>query len=115
MSYLEVPGCSDSPAAFARLAGFMVERLGAEALLQLWRFVPKYELEHVPPTPLATLREAAQIARDTGLAVVYLGKPRGEREASVTRCPGCHRVLVERDGYDVATRALAGDKCPDCG
>ncbi|HOU94853.1 MAG TPA: AmmeMemoRadiSam system radical SAM enzyme, partial [Polyangiaceae bacterium] len=115
VSYLVVPGYSDSPAAFARLAAFMVERLGPEVPLHLLRFVPKYKLEHVPSTPLATLREAARIAREAGLSFVYLGNARGEQEASVTRCPGCHRVLVERDGYDVGTRALAGDKCPDCG
>jgi len=115
VSYLVVPGYSDSPTAFARLAAFMVERLGPEVPLHLLRFVPKYKLEHVPSTPLATLREAARIAREAGLSFVYLGNARGEREASVTRCPGCHRVLVERDGYDVGTRALAGDKCPDCG
>ena len=45
----------------------------ADQPLHFSRFFPRYKMQHLPPTPLHTLKEARQIALDEGLRYVYLG------------------------------------------
>lgn len=41
--------------------------------LHFSRFFPRYKMENVPPTPIQTLKEAKQIAKEEGIRYVYLG------------------------------------------
>jgi pyruvate formate lyase activating enzyme len=68
----------------------------------------------VPPTPLNTLRLAADIGREAGLAHVYVGNA-PQLEMEDTRCAGCGQVLLERHGYRVFDRLGPGGSCPSCG
>ncbi len=78
------------------------------------RFFPAHELRDVPPTPLATLRRAAEIGREAGLAHVYVGNA-PELGLEDTRCAGCGRVLLERRGYRVFDHLGPAGACPGCG
>jgi pyruvate formate lyase activating enzyme len=115
VSFLVVPGYADDLVAIGRLADWLVEHLGPDVPLHFLRFVPKYQLEHLPPTPIATLRDAARRARAAGVRFVYLGNARGVPDATTTRCPGCGRVVVARDGFALTRVDLDGAKCRGCG
>jgi pyruvate formate lyase activating enzyme len=78
------------------------------------RFYPTYKLEQLPPTPVDTLNQAAQIANDAGLLYVYTGNVPGN-EISDTKCPGCGNTLIIREGYRIAANNIANGKCSKCG
>jgi len=82
--------------------------------LHFSRFFPQYKMQHLPPTPLDTLDLARQIALEEGLYYVYIGNIRS-RQGENTYCPGCHKMLIERQGYVVMTNNLKEGCCPDCG
>ena len=67
-----------------------------------------------PPTPLATLRRAADLGREAGLAHVYVGNA-PELGLEDTRCAGCGRVVIERHGYATRNRLTALGTCVGCG
>ena len=55
------------------------------------------------------------IARDAGIAHVYLGNVR-TRDGATTRCAGCGDLLVDRVGYRVADYRITPEgACPQCG
>ena len=66
-----------------------------------------------PPTPLATLKEAYQIARKE-LRYVYLGNI-ADFQYSTTYCPRCKAVLVERQAYGVKLEGIKDGHCGKCG
>jgi len=69
----------------------------------------------VPPTPGATLTRARELAREAGLNYVYTGNVR-DREGGTTRCPGCGRAVIQRDGYRLLDLNLQEDgTCGHCG
>jgi len=114
VTHLIVPGYTDQPEHWKRLAGWVKRELGENVPLHLSRFVPKYRLEHVPPTPRRVLEEAARIARAEGLRYVYLGNAAEVEGATDTRCPTCGKVVVERRGHHTTRLALSQNACA-CG
>jgi pyruvate formate lyase activating enzyme len=68
----------------------------------------------VPPTPLATLRRAAEIGREAGLRHVYVGNA-PELGMEDTRCAGCDTLLLARRGYHVVRHLADDGTCPSCG
>ncbi|MCJ7729759.1 MAG: AmmeMemoRadiSam system radical SAM enzyme [Sedimentisphaerales bacterium] len=111
---LIIPTLNDKPDEIRRLARWVRTNLGSDIPLHFSRFFPQYKMQHLPPTPLATLDTARQIALEEGLYYVYIGNirsPQGEN----TYCPGCHKLLIERQGYVVLQNVLKGGCCPDCG
>ncbi len=114
VTHLIVPGYTDQPEHWKRLAGWVVAELGENVPLHVSRFVPKYQLEHLPPTPRSALVEAARIARAEGLQHVYLGNAAEVEGATDTRCPKCGKVVVERRGHEATRLELSGSRCT-CG
>jgi pyruvate formate lyase activating enzyme len=114
LTTLLIPGANDDEAQLRDLAGWIVERLGPATPWHVSRFHPDYRMRNVQPTPLATLRRAADIGREAGLLHVYVGNA-PQLGLEDTRCPGCSRVLVERSGYQVRSRLTAEGQCPGCG
>jgi pyruvate formate lyase activating enzyme len=111
---LIIPTLNDKPEEIRHLARWVKTNLGSDIPLHFSRFFPQYKMQHLPPTPLETLDTARQIALEEGLYYVYIGNirsPRGEN----TYCPGCHKLLIERQGYIVLQNILKGGCCPDCG
>ncbi|MBN2140442.1 MAG: AmmeMemoRadiSam system radical SAM enzyme [Desulfovibrionaceae bacterium] len=111
---LVIPGLNDSEAELGDLAGFLAQELGAHTPWHVSRFRPSYRLQHLPPTPLATLERAVEIGRGRGLEHVYLGNVPGHRFGD-TFCPGCGRVLIARRGFAVAGMFMDHGACPGCG
>jgi len=110
---LVIPGANDSPDELRRMCDWIVEELGPSVPLHFTAFHPDFQLTDRGPTPPATLALAHQIARQAGLHYVYAGNIH-DREHQSTYCPGCGRVLIEREGYQLGEYAVAGGCCPDC-
>lgn len=110
---LLVPGHNDSDAELHQLSAWVREALGPEVPLHFSAFHPDYKMRDVPPTPHATLRRARSIAKEEGLAHVYVGNVH-DREGDTTRC-GCGEPLIVRDWYELLDYRLdAGGRCPAC-
>jgi len=111
---LLVPTLNDSAEEVRDLSRWVKAHLGAEVPVHFTRFHPTYRLTNLPPTPVATLERAWQVARAEGLEYVYLGNVPGHPGEN-TVCPRCQRVLVKRVGYLIESNNLKDGKCPDCG
>ena len=111
---LVIPGHNDDEGELRELTGWIATELGPETPWHVSRFFPAYKMLDVPPTPLETLRRAAEIGQEAGLAHVYVGNA-PQLEMEDTRCAGCGRVLLERRGYHVFDRLGPGGTCPGCG
>jgi pyruvate formate lyase activating enzyme len=111
---LIIPTLNDKPDDIRRLARWVRTNLGSDIPLHFSRFFPQYKMQHLPPTPLEILDIAHQIAMEEGLYYVYIGNIRS-RQGENTYCPGCHKMLIERQEYVVMTNNLKDGCCPDCG
>ena len=114
LTTLVIPGYNDDDGQLRALTHWIVETLGPETPWHVSRFFPMHRMLDVPPTPVATLRRAADLGREAGIAHVYVGNA-PEISLEDTTCVGCGRVLIERHGYHVRTHLTAVGTCPDCG
>ena len=111
---LVVPTLNDTPRMIADLCRWVARVPGPQTPLHFSRFWPTHKLSGLPPTPEATLLEAATIARDAGLLHVYLGNLPGGGHQD-TLCPSCKKALIKRRGYTIVEYHLEGNRCPACG
>ncbi|MDF2502332.1 MAG: AmmeMemoRadiSam system radical enzyme, partial [Anaerosporomusa subterranea] len=105
---LVIPGMNDSMNEISALAKWLAT-LSPDIPLHLSRYFPNYQM-NLPATPLTTLQQAWQTAREY-LHYVYIGNigPTGTN----TDCPGCGALLIERCQRK---SWLTKDKlCPECG
>jgi pyruvate formate lyase activating enzyme len=110
---LVIPGLNDDPAELRELVEYIVRELGCDTPWHISRFFPGYRMRDVPPTPVATLRQAEEIGRTAGLRYIYLGNV---SESADTLCPGCGRELIRRLGFQVVENAISrSGRCPACG
>ncbi len=114
LTTLVIPGHNDDDGQLRALTEWIVETLGPETPWHVSRFFPMHRMLDVPATPIATLRRAADLGREAGLAHVYVGNA-PELALEDTSCVGCGRLLIERHGYRVRTHLTPGGACVDCG
>ena len=110
---LVIPTLNDSDAALGALARWVVTTLGPEVPLHFTRFHPDYRLQHLPPTPIATLERARAIALSHGIHHAYVGNVPGH-PGNHTYCPGCGKVVVSRSGFFVTEAHLRSGRCAFC-
>ncbi|MBI5091753.1 MAG: AmmeMemoRadiSam system radical SAM enzyme [Candidatus Hydrogenedentes bacterium] len=110
---LVVPTLNDSDDDLRNLCRWIVENLGRETPLHFSRFFPLYRMDHLPPTPAATLARAREIAGSEGLFHVYIGNIE-TAGAEDTYCSSCGRKLVERRQYTILKDDVADGACPYC-
>jgi len=110
---LLIPTINDSDAEIRSLARFVRDEVGPETPVHFTRFHPTYRLTNLPPTPVATLEKAREIALAEGLAFAYVGNVPGHPGES-TYCPGCKVRLVHRVGMATVQNRLRRGACPDC-
>ncbi len=113
LSFLMVPTLSDSARDVAALARWTARTLGRGTPLHILRFHPEHRLAHLPSTPVAVMEDARLRAMEAGLDFVYLGNVPGH-ESNHTYCPGCRRVVIERNGWTIERNVLVDARCP-CG
>jgi pyruvate formate lyase activating enzyme len=107
---LIIPTKNDSPEQVEAIARFLAS-LDPGLPYHLSAYYPTHHYT-IPPTPPATLRELAAVAR-RHLRYVYLGNI-GMEEAD-TACASCGHTLVRRRGYQVTASGLRDGKCSRCG
>lgn len=112
---LVVPGFNDSNEELWDAARYLVS-VSADIPWHVTAYHPDYKMNDAPPTPVASLRRAAEIGQEAGLRYVYAGNQPG-RVGSLedTHCPNCQAVLIRRRGYSIQEFHLtAGGRCPRC-
>lgn len=75
---LVIPTLNDSEAELKSIADWIVAHIGPETPWHLSRFFPYLEYQHLPPTPIETLKKAKEIGLIAGLKFVHLGNVPGE-------------------------------------
>jgi len=111
---LVVPTLNDSPAMLGDLCAWVMDNVGPDVPVHFTRFHPDYQLQHLPPTPVATLELARETALAAGLHFPYVGNVPGH-PGNHTYCPACKTVLVRRRGFLIEANRLRDGHCPDCG
>jgi pyruvate formate lyase activating enzyme len=111
--YLVVPTLNDSDTELTGVSRWIHRNLGADVPVHFTRFHPQYLIKNLPPTPVATLDRAREIAAAEGLDYVYVGNVPGH-PAENTYCPGCGRVVVRRTGYNVRSVGVTDGSCNHC-
>ena len=109
---LVIPGFNDSERDLSDWCAFVADDLGTDVPVHFSRFFPRHRLMDRPPTPVATLHRATDMARKCGLKYAYCGNVEDE---AVTRCPGCSAALVRRVGFIVLSNSIVNGCCPYCG
>jgi pyruvate formate lyase activating enzyme len=108
---LVIPGHNDDQAQLAGIARFIADHLGVETPWHVTAFHPVYRMREKPATPHETLHRARNIGLDAGLKYVYEGNIEGGDD---TFCPGCRRVVIERQGFRVKAVHLKKGRCLSC-
>jgi pyruvate formate lyase activating enzyme len=109
---LVIPSWTDDLDMIKRMCGWLAQNRLTENPLHFSRFQPLYKLTQLPPTPVAILKSAREIALHEGLKHVYIGNIPGEAENTV--CPKCGKIVVERKGYNIIQKYLTGGRCNFC-
>lgn len=110
---LVVPTLNDSRKSLTDLAAFVAGELGPDVPVHFTRFHPDYQLLNLPPTPVATLELAREIAMARGIHYAYVGNVPGH-PANHTYCPGCGRIVIERDNFFVTGMHMKNGACAYC-
>jgi pyruvate formate lyase activating enzyme len=112
---LLIPGENDGDGELDEMTRWLAANVGPDVPLHFSAFHPDFRLLDRPPTPLATLRRAREIARANGLRHVYTGNVRDD-EGAATSCAGCGGKLIGRSCYQITSWALTDDgACRACG
>jgi pyruvate formate lyase activating enzyme len=108
---LVIPGHNDGDDQITALVDFVAD-LDPDIPLHFSAYHPAWKFD-APPTPVATLLKARDLATRR-LKHVYLGNARTP-EGRDTRCLGCGAVVIERSGFRAKVRRTDRGCCPDCG
>jgi len=111
---LIIPFRNDSREEIESMCRWIVDHLGPHIPVHFTRFHPTYKIKDLPRTPLKTLEDAYDIAVKSGLSFAYIGNVPGHA-GEYTRCPGCHEVLVRRQGFWISETAIKAGCCIHCG
>jgi len=110
---LLIPTLNDSDDELRQIADFIFS-LGAETPWHISRFHPRYQMQNLPPTAVASIGRAAEIGKASGLKYVYSGNVPGN-EGEDTLCSQCGEHLIDRYGFSIERLNLKETHCPRCG
>ena len=111
---LLVPTLNDGEKEITELCRWVKEKLGPDVPIHFTRYHPTYKIKNIPPTPVATLGKAREIAITQGLNFAYVGNVPGNPWEN-TYCPRCKKMLIKRIIYHTDTSGLKNGKCKYCG
>jgi pyruvate formate lyase activating enzyme len=111
---LVVPTLNDSDQMLTGLAEWVVQEAGPDVPVHFTRFHPDYQMRNLPPTPVATLERAREIAMAKGIRYAYVGNVPGHAGNS-TYCPKCGATVIERKGFFIMETRMRNGCCTQCG
>ncbi|MBN1822713.1 MAG: AmmeMemoRadiSam system radical SAM enzyme [Endomicrobiales bacterium] len=114
IGYLVIPEVNDSDSEIGEMVKWVRENLGDDVPVHFLRFFPMHKLTNLPPTPVASLEKAYNIAKNAGINYVYVGNVPGH-PGNNTYCPKCKKLIIERKGYFLAQFHVKNGKCEFCG
>ncbi len=110
---LIVPTYSDSISMIKDMCKWLVDNIGPGYPVHFSRFHSAHKLNHLYPTPVSTLENAYNIAKDQGIKHVYIGNVPGT-DAINTICPKCNKIIIERTGFYITQNNIKNSKCKFC-
>jgi len=111
---LVVPTLNDSEPMLRQLADWIVAEVGPDVPVHFTRFHPDYKLLNLPPTPIATLEKAREIAMERGIHYAFVGNV-PNHPGNHTYCPGCGKVVIKRTGFFTLEQTMKDGACAACG
>ncbi|NIO00775.1 MAG: AmmeMemoRadiSam system radical SAM enzyme [Candidatus Latescibacteria bacterium] len=110
---LVVPTLNDSKKMLTDLVKWVMGELGADVPVHFTRFHPDYQMLNLPPTPVATLEQAYEIAKANGIHYPFVGNVPGH-PGNNTQCPACDKVVIARTGFFVTDQHIKSGRCEYC-
>lgn len=112
---LIITGENDSKEELQSIAKFLLS-ISPDIPWHISAFYPAYKMLDLPPTPVKKLIEAHKLGKKVGLKYIYVGNVYDPLRSS-TFCPKCHKLLIERVGYQTRIVGLEAKKgiCQSCG
>jgi pyruvate formate lyase activating enzyme len=111
---LVVPTLNDSEKMLKELVDWIAGELGPDIPIHFTRFHPDYQLLNLPPTPVATLYKARQLAMEKGIRYAFVGNV-PDNAGNHTYCPSCKKIVIQRTGFFVVEVHLKQGACEFCG
>lgn len=111
---LVVPTLNDSDAMIAGLIDWIMGEVGPDVPVHFNRFHPQYQFLNQPPTPVATLERAREMAMQKGIRYAYVGNV-PDHPGNDTYCPSCKKAIIRRKGFFILEMNLKAGRCGYCG
>lgn len=108
---LVIPGENDSPEELAGIAKF-IAGISKNIPWHVSCFHADYKFSAYPSTPEQTLKLAYDLGEKSGLRYVYAGNVQGWGQD--TYCGQCKKMLIKREGFNIAESNLKGNQCKFC-
>lgn len=111
---LIIPTLNDDEKTLQGIAKFIKNELGPETPWHVTQFSAaiSWQMQHLPDTPVETLKQAYEIGKKIGLKYVYTGNIPG-LPSEDTFCPKCGSLAIDRTNYIINRLDIDG-KCPKC-
>jgi len=110
---LVVPTLNDSEQMLKDLSEWLLAEAGPDVPVHFTRFHPDYQLLNLPPTPVATLERARELAMSRGLRYAYVGNV-PNHPGNHTYCPNCKKVVIRRTGFFLEEMNVKDGRCAFC-
>ncbi len=110
ITFLIIPKENDNPVEWKEMAQWISGECGADTVLHISRYFPRYKLRQ-QPTLIETLLKAREVFSEK-LNHVYIGNV--SMDETDTLCPSCGAVCIKRSGRFVSTEGMVNGKCASC-
>ena len=104
LAYPVIPSKTDDPAILTKFANWVMEELGRDTPVHLFRFQPSYRMNLIESPTLQKLYECKKLLLERGLRYIYLGGVTGEDQN--TYCPSCGKVVIVRRSEEVTEKVF---------
>jgi pyruvate formate lyase activating enzyme len=112
---LLIPGENDSAAEIDAMTGWVMEHLGPDVPMHFTAFHPDWKMLDKPPTSIASVQRAREIAIKNGIRYAYTGNVR-DKAGQSTYCHACGEILIGRDWHTLSDWNLTpAGECRFCG
>lgn len=111
---LVIPGLNDSMVEMKELIHWVINFLGPDTPMHFTRFHPDFRMADRTATPVKTLENICEMAKELGLRYPYIGNV-GGHPYEHTYCPDCGGIVINRSGYRISIENLQEDRCGHCG